>query len=453
MTRIFLAATLILLMSGCSIYKTFKTPAAQVANLCGEGVETQDTLVSVASWREVFTDVPLRTLIEKALLSNSDLQMARLNIEKAEATLLSSKLAFVPSLALSPEGGISKVKGDASVSSYTLPLTMQWEVDLFGKLRNNKEQARANVLQSKEYTKMVQTQLISSLANSYYTLILLDEQLRLTSASIENQRENLETIIAMKEAGMQTQTAVDQARSSYYAVQTSAKDLAKQIRLLESTISLLMNEAPHTIARSSINDTEGIRMDYTSPISLLALASRPDVKSAEYALRGSFYGVNVTRSAFYPSISLGGSVGWTNNLGAITNPGNLLLSVIGSLTQPLFNRGLNRANLKIAKAQYEQSLLGFEQSLLVAGAEVNDALASCQTSFDKRALRIKQVEASRSAYENSKELMKHSSGITYLEVLVAQSATLQSELLLVSDWLEGVQGQINLYKALGGGSY
>lgn len=450
MTKLFIAAVLIITMSGCSVYRTFKAPQANVENICGDNVATTDTLQAVVPWREVFIEIPLQMLIEKALLSNSDLQIARLNIEKTEASLLSSNLAYLPSFALSPEGTVSKAKGEASLSTYNLPLTMQWELDLFGRLRNIKEQSRAAMLQSREYTDMVQSQLIASVANSYYTLILLDEQLRLTKASIENQRENLDAIIAMKEAGMQNEAAVNQSKSNYYSVQSSAKNLERQIKQTENALALLINEPPHTIVRSSINQAKGINIDYTAAIPLTALSLRPDVKYAEYALRNSFYGVNVARSAFYPSISLSGNAGWTNNLGVITNPGTLLLSALGSLTQPLFNRGLNRANLKIAEADYQQSLISFEKALLTAGSEVNDALSACQTSAEKQEFRAMQVEASREAYQNSKELMMHSS-VTYLEVLVAQSSALSAELLYVANWLEGIQGEITLYKALGGG--
>lgn len=448
--RIVWAATVVLILSGCSVYKTFKTPEPATTDLCGAGVVTQDSLPTVASWREVFADVPLQQLVEKALTANTDLQTARLNIEQAEASLLSSKLAYVPSFAFAPEGSTSKVRNEKAVSTYNLPLTMQWEVDIFGKLRNSKEQARATLLQSTEYAKMVQTQLIASLANHYYTLVMLDEQLRITRMSAENQRENLNVMVAMKEAGMQTETAVNQATADYYGVLSSEKDLVKQFRQVENNISLLLNETPHTIARSSIEETQVVGVDYTAPVPLAALAIRPDVKNAEYALRGSFYDVNIARAAFYPSISLSGSIGWTNNPDVITNPGTMLLSAIGSLAQSLFNRGQNHARLKIAKSQYEQSLLAFEKALLVAGSEVNDALVVCQTSAEKSGFRRKQVKASRKAYENSKELMKHTS-TTYLEVLTAQNTLLQSEILFVSDWFEGAQGRINLYKALGGG--
>lgn len=451
MRKIIFVGTALLFLSSCSLYRTFETPQAETKEVYGEGVQVNDTLVDIPSWRAMFTDPHLQAFIEQGLAANSDLQIARHHIEQAQATLLSSKLAYLPSFALVPEGGVAGNDGSYA-RTYNLPLTTQWELDLFGKLRNNKEQARATLLQSVEYTKMVQTQLVASIANSYYTVMMLDRQLSIALESIVNQRENLETMIEMKKAGMQTETAVNQATASYYAVQVSVKDLEKQIRIVENSIALLINEPPHTMERSSFSGSETLYAALNESISLQALANRPDVRVAEYELSRNFYGVNVARAAFYPSISLGGSVGWTNNLGVISNPGTLLLSAIGSLTQPLFNKGMNRANLKIAESQYQQSLLSFQKAILVAGTEVNDALTECQNSIEKRMLRERQVEANELAMQNSKELMKHSS-TTYLEVLIAQNALLQSQLVQVSDWFEGVQGRISLYKALGGGTH
>ncbi len=438
------------LFSSCSTYRNHQTPDIKIDNACGYNVEVQDTLIEVRSWKEMFPDVLLQQLIERGISSNSDLQIAHLNIEQAKARLCVSKLAYLPSLALSPEGSITKVEGEKTVHSYNLPLTMQWEIDLSGRLRNSKEQARSVMMQSNEYAKMVQTQLVATIASSYYTLIMWDEQLQITRNSIELQRKNLEIMIAMKEAGMQTEAAVNQATADYYQVMTSENDLKKEIQAMENAIALLINETPHVIPRSAIDMKVSLHPDMTDAISLEALVNRPDVREAEYSLRGSFYNINIARSAFYPSIVLGGSAGWTNNTGIISNPGSMLLSAIGSLTQPLFSRGVNRANLKITKLQYEQSLLAFEKTLLVAGSEVNDALLLCETSRKKLVLRQKQVQANEMALVNSIELMKHSSN-TYIEVLMAQSTLLQSRLMYISDWHEGIQGQINLYKALGGG--
>ncbi len=450
MKRIYIAVAVGVLLNSCSTYKSFKTPDVSVENICGEDIQMQDSLAQIPSWREMFADPKLQTLIDSGLTSNTDLQTALLNIEQTEALFQSSRLAFLPSLSFAPQGGVSKVENASSTQTYSLPLTTQWEIDLSGKLRNSKEQARSSVLKSKEYAKYVQTKLVASIANSYYTLIKLDKQLELTQKSIANQKENLEVIKELKKAGMQTEAAVNQATANYFSVQASAKDLEKQIAVVENSMALLLNETPHSVLRNSFPDSKLLDVELKDSISVIALSNRPDVKQAEYALRNNFYGINVARAAFYPSLTLSGNAGWTNNLGTIVNPGKLLLSATGALTQPIFNRGVNKANLKIAKAQYQQSLLSFQKALLTAGNEVNSALIACQNSEEKLALRDQQIEANEKAWENSKELMKHSSN-TYLEVLTAQSTLLQSELTQVSDWFEGVQGRIDLYKALGGG--
>lgn len=451
MKRIITIATVAALFSSCSIYKNYKAPEVESNQILGSSIELPDSASAIPVWKSVFVDKNLQNLIQKALESNADLRIAQLSVEQSEAMLLTAKLAYLPSFMFNPEGNISSFDRSKASYSYNLPVNAQWEIDLFGKLRNNKEQNKAFLLQSKEYKKLIQTQLIAAVANSYYTLLMLDQQLMITNQCIENQKKNLEVIIAMKEAGMQTEAAVNQATASYYSVQTSGKDLAKQIRIIENNIALLINHAPGQIIRSNYADTPILNNTFREGISLAALSNRPDVKKAEYILRGSFYGVNAAHSAFYPSITLGGVAGWTNNAGGmIANPGKLLLSAIGSLTQPLFNKGINIANLKIAKAKYEQSMLAFHQTLLNAGVEVNDALISCQNSSDKSEIRQKQVDANEKALNNSIELMKHSS-TTYLEVIYAENAYLQSKLLQVADWFEGIQGQINLYKALGGG--
>ena len=447
---IFIAAASMLSLGSCSLYRTFEAPAVQTENIAGDAVKLQDASAEIPSWRTLFADQHLQALIEKGLESNSDLQILRLKIEQAEAALTASKLAYLPSLAIAAEGGVSKFNG-STAQTYHLPLVTQWELDLFGKIRNSKEQAKSTLLQSAAYEQMVQTQLVASIANGYYTLVMLDDQIRIVRQTIANLKENLAVIIELKKAGMQSEAAVNQATANYFSVQTSEEDLQKQLKIVENSIALLINETPHAMRRSAYNECTTLNVELKDKISLTALANRPDVKVAEYNLRRDFYGVNVARAAFYPSISLGGSVGWTNNVGAVVNPGELLLSAIGSLTQPIFNKGVNRANLKIAHAQYDQSLISFEKALLVAGNEVNDALTECQSSAAKRILRKHQITANEQAVANSIELMKHSSA-TYLEVLFAQNALLQSQLEDVSDWFEGVRGSVNLYKSLSGGA-
>lgn len=453
MKHILSIAASALLLSSCSIYSSYKqTEIAPLTVDPYQDTTYRDTIRVAPQWNQVFTDVNLQTLLTKALTSNIDLQIASLSIEQSEALLRTARLAYLPSFMLAPEGGVMSLDKSKASYSYNLPVNAQWEIDLFGKLRNSKEQTRSALLQTREYKKLLQTQVIAALANNYYTLVMLDKQLQITQECVANQKQNLDVIIAMKEAGMQTEAAVNQASANLYNVQASEKDIQKQIRIIENAISLLINETPERITRTDFSQIKGIPVQLNDEVAVVSLSNRPDVRQAEYALRESFYGVNAARSAFYPSLTLGGTAGWTNSAGGfISNPGQLLLSAIGSLTQPLFNKGINQANLKISKARYEQSKLQFHQTLLSAGVEVNDALVLCQNSQSKLIIRQKQVEANQRALDNSLELMKHSSN-TYLDVLYAEITLLQSRLVSISDWFEGVQGKITLYKALGGGS-
>lgn len=451
MKKITIILSVLCLLNSCSTYKIFENPDIRAEELSVDMGVPADTAAHIPIWQGMFPDPLLQSLLRRGIDSNTDLSIARLNIGQVEEQLKASKLAFLPSLAFEPTGGVSSFNNSKAAYTYNLPLTTQWELDISGKLHNRKLQSHAVMEQTREYALMVQTQLIASIANSYYTLIMLDEQLRITNETVGNLKSNLDVIIALKEAGMQTEAAVNQATANYHEVQITQKNMEKQVLDTENILVLLINEPPQTIGRSSFHKEQTFNVDLNGSVSILALSDRPDVKNAEYNLKQHFYSVNVARAAFYPSLNLSGSAGWTNNAGgAIVNPGELLLSALGSLTQPLFNKGVNRANLNIAKIDYEKSLLSFHQTLLKAGVEVNDALRQCQNSKEKLLLRELQVKANEDAVANSIEIMKNSSN-TYLEVLVAENTLLQSRLSQVSDWFENVQGTINLYKALGGG--
>ena len=451
MKRIVTIAVITLVLNSCGIYTKYSSPEeVQTENLCGAELELKDSsAVYIPSWKGMFSDPLLNALIEKGLSANADLAIARLNIEQTEAMLTSAKLSYLPSFMLSPQGSVSSFDGGKASQSYSLPLTSSWEVDVFGKLRNSKEQAKAVVEQSQEYSQMVQIQLISHIANTYYTLVMLDEQLKISEETVLNFKKSVDVTQSLKEAGMQTEAAVQQATATYYEVQLSVKELKRQIRNMENALCLLLNETPQRIERAVLKNQD-LSAELSDGISLVALSNRPDVRHAELVLKQSFYGINSARSAFYPSLVLSGSAGWTNNVGAIINPGQMLLSAVGSLTQPLFNAGVNQTNLKIAKSTYEQSLISFQYALLKAGNEVNDALILCQTSQEKEVLRAQQVQSLQQAVEITQELMNSGSAI-YLEVLITQNTLLQARLFQVSDWFEYMQGKIDLYKALGGG--
>lgn len=388
----------------------------------------------------------------EGLAGNTDLGIARLRVREAEATLLSSRLAYLPSVSLAPQGGLSSYDGAKTTKTYSLAASAEWEIDLFGRLTNAKRGARAALENSRAYSQAVQTQLIATIANSYYNLLMLDRQLDISRRTAESWAEVLRTYEAKWQVGEATEAAVAQARASKLSVEASVLTLQKQIRAQENSLSALLGSMPRRIDRSTL-DAQRFPDTLTVGIPLQLLERRPDVRQAEQALAQAFYATHAARSAFYPGITLSGAADWTNNNGAtIVNPGSWLLNALSSLTQPLFNRGRNIANLRIAKAQQEEALLSFRQSLLKAGGEVNDALMQWQTANDRLRIIGQQVASLQSAVDNTRKLMEYSSSSSYLEVLTARQNLLQAELTEANDRFDKIQGVINLYHALGGGA-
>ena len=447
------------LLSSCHIYKSYDRPEdITTSGLYRDPVADNDTLVSDTAnfgnlpWREVFTDPQLQSLIETGLKQNTDLLSAAQNVKAAEASLMSARLAYAPSLGLSPQGTISSFDKNAATKTYSLPVTASWQVDLFGQLLNAKRGAQVALKQTKAYRQAVQTQVISNIANMYYTLMMLDRQLEITKATAEILKKNAETMEAMKDAAMYNinSAGVEQSKAAYAQVLASIPDIEQSIRETENALSTLLGEAPHAIKRGVL-EAQVLPTELSAGVPIQLLSNRPDVKAAEMSLAGCYYDTNSARAAFYPQITLSGSAGWTNNSGAgIVNPGKLLASVVGSLTQPLFARGEIIAQYKITKLQQEEAALAFQQSLLNAGSEVNDALTACQTSREKSFLLDKQITSLEAALKSTSLLMEHGT-TTYLEVLTARQSLLSAQLTRTANRFTEIQSVINLYRALGGG--
>ena len=445
-----------LLLSSCGIYTTYERPSdINTDGLYGQDLNEEAVAVDTASiaslsWRELFTDSHLQTLIEHALQSNTDLLSAQQRIKEAEATLSSAKLAYLPSFMLTPQGGVSSFDKSKGSWTYTGIASASWEIDIFGKLTNAKRRSKALYLQSLEYEQAVSTSLIANVANLYYTLLMLDEQYRISEETAVNWRESVRTMRAMMAAGMTNEASVSQSEANCRQVEASLLDLKQQIKEVENSLSILLGEVPGGIERGHLAGQD-FPEELTVGVPLQLLSRRPDVKSAELSLASAFYSTTAEGSTFYASITLSGTAGWTNSAGnMIINPGKLLLSAVGALTQPLFNKGLNIAQLKIAKAQQEEAKLAFQQALLNAGSEVNNALTQVQTARGKTELRTGQITSLENAVRSTQLLMQHGTS-TYLEVLTAQQSLLSAQLTQVADRFDEIQGIINLYQALGGG--
>ena len=459
MIRNSLFAAVALLMTGCGIYKPYTRPEVTTAGLYGSAETADTTTLGDIRWQEMFTDPQLQALIALALENNTDLLSAGWRVKEAEATLKSARLAYLPSFNFAPQGSLSSFDGGPTAKTYSIPVTASWQIDIFNGLTNAKRKAKALYAQSKEYEQAVKTQLISGVANLYYTLLMLDSQYEVTEET-DNQgicvfndlrwRQSVEAMRALKEAGYANEAGVAQYEANTLAIEASLHDLGYQRTQAENSLCSLLGEVPHTIARGRLENQQ-LPDDLTVGVPLLMLSNRPDVRSAEYSLMQSYYATASARSALYPSITLSGTVGWTNNSGAdIVNPGKLIWNAAGSLLQPIFNANANRARVKIAKAQREESKLSFQQTLLNAGAEVNNALTQCQSARAKADLRVRQIEALERAVESTELLMQHGS-TTYLEVLTAQQSLLSAQLSQIADRFDEIQGTVNLYQALGGG--
>lgn len=440
-----------MMFTGCGTYSRYHRADIQTENLYRNlSADMDTTTIASMSWRKMFTDRKLQSLIETGLERNTDLNVARLRGEAAEAALMTAKLSYLPSLGINAEGGSSRYDG-ATIKTYNVGATASWELDIFGRLTAAKRGAVAALQENRDYRQAVQTQLVATIADSYYTLAMLDAQREINRRTLENWRVTVRTLEALKKVGKVNEAGVLQAKANVMRLESSQQAILKSISETENALSAILAMPSHAIERNNLAEASFSDTIFVG-IPLQLLSNRPDVRQAEMQLAQAFYATNVARAAFYPNITLSGTLGWTNNGGgAITNPGQWLLNAIGSLTQPLFNRGANIANLKIAQSRQEEARLLFQQSLLNAGKEVNDALTAWQTAKSQLEINARQVETLREAVRKTELLMRHSD-TTYLEILTAQQSLLEAEQLQLQASFDRIQGIIKLYHALGGGS-
>lgn len=447
-------------LPSCGVMNKYKTPQPDSKNLYGEMTSSDTTTIANKPWKEYFTDTYLVTLIDEGIQNNFDLQIAYTRIQQAEASLGMAKAAYFPDVSLvgqvnhsrSSNGQNGKDVLGYHSTDYTLGVSASWELDIWGKLNRQSKAKYAQFLSSYAYKNLIQTSLIANIATSYYSLLALDEKLAITVETIKLLEENVETMEALKKSGLQNGAAVEQSKALLYSTQTSVPDLESQIRELENSICTLVGRKPGTITRSAIHSQQyPLQLEYGVPAQMLA--KRPDVQQAELSFRSAFELTNAAQASFYPSITLSsGTIGFgTNNtLSNFFKPENIFASIIGGLTQPIFAKKQLTGNLKIAKAQQQEALLTFEQTVLSAGQEVTDILFSFESSLKKNETREKQIEACQNSVYFTNELLK-AGDANYTEVLNAEQNLLSAQLNRVNDKLEQLQYSVNLYKALGGG--
>ena len=446
---------LVLTLSGCGLYRKYQRPTIQTSVYRGDQIDSlsrDTTSFGQTPWRTLFTDVHLQALIEKALQQNVDLLTAHLSTQQAEAQLRSARLSFLPSLSLAPSISANKTEGLPASYSYTLPVQASWQIDLFGSLLNASRSTQVQLLRAQPYQQLVRSRVIANVANSYYTLLMLDRQLQLSRSAAELAAHTLEVMKAQKEVGRAMESSVQSAQANLHAVEASIPEIKRQITTTENALALLLGESPRSYPRSSLQ-AQQLPSSFALGVPVQLLSARPDVRVAELALASCYYQTNSARAAFYPSLNISGSAGWTGALGeAVSNPMKFIASALGSLAQPLFAHGKLVAGLRVAQAEEEKARLAFQQSLYNAGAEVSNALALYQASEAKVKTETLQVESLEKNVEIVEMLFKTGKTSSYLEVITAQQSLLQAQLSLVQDSFSRMQAVVNLYNALGGGT-
>lgn len=448
-------AVVAITFSSCHIYKKYELPkdAGPIVEDFAKALDEKadSTTLPYLGWKDIFTDSILQGYIQKALDNNKDLDNARLNVDIANAQLKGAKLSYFPSLSINPNGGSASYAGSRMNWSYTIPAAVSWEIDAFAKILNKKRGAKTNLQMMQDYEQAVHSQIVCGVANVYYSLVMLHQQLDLTKRTSEIWEEQVTSMELLKDAGRTNEAAVVQSRANYYSIKSTIPVLENSINQLQNAMSLLLNEYPHewevtgdltfTIPDELIN---GIPISY--------LATRPDVRAMERAFATAYYATNSARTNFYPSIVISAQGGFTNLLGSIIkNPGEWFIQLAGSIVAPIFSRGQNIATLEMTKAQQKQALNNFEYAVLTASADVSDALVEYNKCVEQNTYLQLQVDQLEKSVDYTNELFMYNQSTTYLEVLTARSSLLSAQLGCITNWHERASALISLYQAVGGG--
>lgn len=444
-----------LIFSSCVVTKPYEKPELSLDSLYRNVGSADTNTIAQLKWNEIFKDVYLLNLIERGISNNLDLKSAFERINQAQAYFEQSGAAFSPTL--DANAGISANRFSATQNpvkrnamQYQLSFSSRWEIDIWGKLKSNRRAAFASLLQTEAASRAIQTGVVAGIANYYYLLLALDKQLAITEETVKNWDISVETMKALKEAARVTEAAVVQSEAQRYAAEVTIPDLKQLIRETENGLSILLGEDPSNIIRGSLDD-QSISSDLSVGLPAQLLSYRPDVQQAEYNFRYYFEMTNVAKTYFYPSLNITGSAGVSAlSLDNLFTGGAFAANIGAGLLQPILNQRGNKTRLTVAESQQREALYNFRSTLLDAGKEVSDALSSIEFATQKIAIRSNQLNALEKSVEYSQELLQNGFA-TYLEIITARQSLLQAELSKVNDKLQQLQGEVNLYRALGGG--
>ncbi|HCM19931.1 MAG TPA: RND transporter [Porphyromonadaceae bacterium] len=444
-------------LSSCHVLNPYRSPVVDTTELYREVIASDSTSIADIPWRDFFSDPYLVRLIDTALVNNADLQIAVSSIRQADIELKRTRAAYFPNVSAgatvthtaTSDGNKAFSRSSNDVFA---GISANWELDVWGKLNRQSRAQYARFLKSQAYKDMVQSGLIANIADAYYSLLALDEQLVITKETVVLLDKSVETMEALKEAARQNAAAVEQSRALLLNTRLSAIDIENSIRQLENTINLLSGKKPGPVERSAL-DTQPVPGQLKAGVPARLLSRRPDVKQAELDFRVAFELTNAARASFYPSITLhsGSMVGYASSgFSNLFSLENLLANIVGGLTQPIFAQGQLKANLETAKESQIQAMAAFQNAVLNAGKEVSDILYTYESVARKTDLREQQIDATQKSVEYTEELLK-ANEVDYTAVLTAQQSYLSARLNRVSERLEQLQCVVNLYNALGGG--
>ncbi|HEY2721238.1 MAG TPA: TolC family protein [Chitinophagaceae bacterium] len=448
---LFFLLSWIMIVTSCHVLHPYERPGG----VAGQGLYrdttiTDSTTIAIIPWKLFFADSSLQSLIQEGINNNYDLKIAVARIREAEANYHQAYLAFFPSITGNADATISNnaqsnVSTTGTSKSLQTYLSSGWEIDLWGKLRSARRAQLAALLQSEAYRRSVQSQLVSNIAADYYNLLAYDQQLKISLRTVENRKEDIITTQALKDADVLTGAAVMQSNANRYSVEVTIPDIKRNIRETENAICVLIGRNPGAIARDSLQNQQ-INADLRTGLPTQLLSNRPDVQEAEYQVRYYAELTNVARTYFYPSINITGEAGLFQS-----GISQFFFTLAAGLTQPIFQNGLNKQRLEVAKGQEEEYLYTFERTVLSAGQEVSNALYEYQSANEKIDTRSKQLYYLQKSVEYTKELMKYNYNTNYTDVLTSEQNYLSAQLSSIDDKLQQLQAIVSLYNSLGGG--
>lgn len=439
-------------LSSCKIGKKYSRPEL---NLPAEIVEDADTASSVENipWESLYADTTLQRLIKVALENNKDMKIAAARIKEMIASKHISFAQQFPQLGANIYGQREDLNygGDNLKSSpeYGAKLVLSWELDLWGKLRWANEAGIAAYMQSVEAQQALKLTIIAEVAAAYYQLCALDQELLIVQQTLEARREGVRLAKLRFEGGLTSETSYNQAQVELARTETLVPALEGKIKIKESDISYLLGEYTGDIPRGMALSKQ--HLPDVLPVGLPSslLERRPDMRQAEQRLREANANVGVAHTSLFPQISLTGNLGFeSNELGDFIKSPAWFIG--GSLLQPIFAMGKNKAKLKVARARYEQEVLSYQKSVLGAFKEVNNAIVSIRKAKEIRQSYERLLE-SANTYTQLAQL-QYINGITnYIDVLDAQRGLLDAQISLNNAMLDELLSAVYLYKALGGG--